>query len=63
MAILKELEEVINKKRLGCLTKLTGDFYTTIPHNFGMQKMINFLIKDENDLREKLYLVSSLIAI
>jgi len=63
MAILKEVEEVISGKVKGDLTRLSSQFYTTIPHNFGMQKMYNFIIDQEDKLRDKLYLVSSLIAI
>ena len=34
-----------------------------IPHNFGMQKMINFKINTVDLVREKMYLVNNLINI
>lgn len=47
----------------GDILKLTSDFYTMIPHNFGMQKMINFKIDTVDKVRDKMYLVNNLINI
>jgi poly [ADP-ribose] polymerase len=45
------------------LKKLSNDFYSTIPHNFGFAKMSNFIIDTEDKLKQKLDLISSLIDI
>ena len=29
------------------MSKLSGDFYTLIPHDFGFQKMSNFILNNE----------------
>ena len=50
-------------KAKGDKMKLTSEFYTMIPHNFGMQKMINFIIDTPDKVRDKLYLVNNLITI
>ena len=56
--ILREIENVITNKNTGDLTDLSSQFYTNIPHNFGFQKMSNFIIRDEKTLKEKKDLVS-----
>ena len=61
--ILKQLEEVILGKAKGDILQLTSEFYTMIPHNFGMQKMINFKIDTVDKVRDKMYLVNNLINI
>lgn len=46
--ILKELmDEIKGKCRLDKLSELSGSFYTEIPHNFGFNKMVNFVLKSE----------------
>ena len=45
------------------LSDLSSKFYTTIPHNFGRQKMRNFIINHMDTLKIKLELVSNLIDI
>lgn len=45
------------------LQDLSGSFYTYIPHEFGFQKMRNFVIDSEDTLKEKMELVSNLIDI
>lgn len=61
--VLKKIESVLQKKSTGNLTQLSGEFYTMIPHNFGMQKMSNFVIDTLDKMRDKFYLVQNLIAI
>lgn len=61
LACLKEIEEVILKKKKGDLSKLSGQFYTMIPHNFGFQKMSCHIIANDTKLKAKLQLVQSLL--
>ena len=55
--ILREIENVITNKNTGDLTDLSSQFYTNIPHNFGFQKMSNFIIRDKETLKEKMDLI------
>lgn len=57
---LRDIEKVLNGKTKGDLNALTNHFYTHIPHNFGMQKMSNFIINTHEKLKEKLELISNL---
>lgn len=61
--VLHKIQDVIEKKSTESLEALTGQFYTNIPHNFGRQKMSNFVIDDVTKLREKLDLIQNLIDI
>lgn len=61
--LLQAIENVLNKKSNEDLITLTGQFYTNIPHCFGMQKMINFLIDTDDKLKDKMDLLRNLIAI
>ena len=45
------------------LTDLSSKFYNLIPHNFGRQKMSNFIINTEKVLEAKMELISNLIDI
>jgi len=45
------------------LQYLSGEFYTNIPHNFGMKKMSLFVIDSMDKLKEKLDLIQSLVDI
>ena len=42
------------------MATLSSEFYTVIPHNFGMKNMSNFIIKTRESLKEKMDLVSNL---
>lgn len=46
-AILNKLSEAIKKKQTGEFKTLSSDFYTLIPHDFGFQKMANFVLDNE----------------
>lgn len=54
---LRQIEKVLNKKEKGDIYALSSKFYTYVPHNFGMQKMSNFVIDTIEKLKEKLELV------
>ena len=42
---------------------MCGKFYTYIPHNFGRQKMENFIIDTEDKLKDKQELIQKLVGI
>lgn len=45
--VLNQLSKAVKKKDQAAMTKLSGDFYTLIPHDFGFQKMSNFILNNE----------------
>ena len=57
---MKEIEQVIAGKKQGNLDDLSGSFYSCIPHNYGRQKMSNFVIRTNDDLKDKMDLVQNL---
>jgi len=61
--ILKKIENVINKVEKGSVADLTSDFYTYIPHNFGMKKMSLFIIDTLDKVKEKIDLIQALVDI
>ena len=61
--IIRDIENVISGKQKGNLTDLSSQFYSNIPHNFGFQKMSNFIIKDSETLKAKMDLIQNLIDI
>ena len=60
--ILKEIEYELKKKNpdRDNLKKLSSEFYTQIPHDFGFQKMANFIIDDIEKVKEKIDMISIL---
>lgn len=64
--MLKKIEVVLNEIKDGkksnesTLATLSSRFYTYIPHNFGRQKMSNFIINSFPDLNKKLELLQNL---
>jgi poly [ADP-ribose] polymerase 2/3/4 len=61
--ILSNIEQTLMKKAKYDLAKLSGEFYTLIPHNFGFQKMSNFTINTDVMLKSKLDLIQTLVDI
>jgi poly [ADP-ribose] polymerase len=58
--ILKEIEQVLNKKKKGDLSQLSSDFYTHIPHCFGFSHMSNYIITNMNTIKKKMNMLESL---
>jgi len=50
-AILNQLSEAIKKKQTNLYKQLSSDFYTLIPHDFGFQKMANFVLDNEEKVK------------
>ena len=57
---LTELLAAVKKNDNAAMTKLSGDFYTLIPHDFGFQKMSNFIINNEDKIKEKVGMLSTI---
>ena len=60
--ILKGIESELKKKSPNHenLKKYSSEFYTQIPHNFGFQKMSNFIIDTLEKVKEKIDMISVL---
>ena len=58
--ILMEIEAILDGTKKGDLYKLSGEFYTWIPHDFGFKQMSQFVINDKVKLKEKLETLESL---
>ena len=61
--ILRSIENVLAGTSKESRENLSSEFYTNIPHNFGMKKMINFLIDTNDKVKEKLDLIQNLVDI
>ena len=60
--ILKEIESELKNKKPNAenLKKYSSEFYTQIPHNFGFQKMSNFIIDTIDKVKEKIDMINVL---
>ena len=60
--ILKQIESELKSKNPSKeqLKKYSSEFYTQIPHNFGFQKMYNFIIDTIEKVKEKIDMISAL---
>lgn len=60
--ILKEIEVELKKKSPShsVLSNLSSQFYTKIPHNFGFQRMENFILDTKEKLKAKIEMIESL---
>ena len=54
------MEEVKGKKRRDFIERFTSDFYSEIPHDFGFQRMQNFILDNEQKVKKKLEMLQSL---
>lgn len=61
--ILRNIELCLAKKSKTSLEDLSSQFYTFIPHNFGMAKMSQFIINTPEKVKEKLELIQNLVDI
>lgn len=70
--VLGKLSDIFNKiskgkstldKEMTEVKKLSSEFYTYIPHNFGFQKMENFILKTDEMVKQKLELINNLVEI
>ena len=54
------MEEIKAKKRHEVIQRLSSDFYSEIPHDFGFQRMQNFILDTETKVKGKLEMLQSL---
>eukprot|EP00250_Pteridium_aquilinum_P005423 c15513_g1_i1 orf=287-2428(+) len=57
---LKQIAAVLDGSATGSLERLSSDFYTVIPHDFGFKRMSNFIIDTNGKLKRKLEMVEAL---
>ena len=60
--ILKQIESELKSKKVDQqnLKKYSSDFYSQIPHDFGFQKMANFIIDTLEKVKEKIDMIAVL---
>jgi poly [ADP-ribose] polymerase len=58
--VLKKLAEVINGTAEGTVNALSDEFYSIIPHDFGFQRMSEFVLRTNDDVKKKLEMLQSL---
>ncbi len=52
--ILTDLSEEVKKNNKEAISKLTNEFYSYIPHDFGFQHMSNFVLNTPEKVKAKL---------
>ena len=62
-SILRNIEDAIKNNQHAKLADYSSQFYTNIPHNFGMQKMQTFIIRTMEQVKEKYDLITNLLDI
>lgn len=60
LEVLKEIETALNGNKRNDLEGLSSRFYSLIPHDFGFQKMANFIINTQEKLKQKVEMLDSL---
>lgn len=58
--VLSKLSDAVKKKDRAEMSKLSGDFYTLIPHDFGFQKMSNFILDNDEKVKEKIKMLETI---
>lgn len=58
--VLNSLSGAIKKKDHQQIKSLSGQFYSLIPHDFGFQKMINFILDTEEKVKQKLDMLAAI---
>ena len=54
------MDEIKGKKRRDIIERLSSDFYSEIPHDFGFARMQNFILDSEQKIKTKLEMLQSL---
>lgn len=52
--VLKQLSDAIKLNKTGEYGPLSSKFYSLIPHDFGFQKMSNFILKNSEEVQKKI---------
>lgn len=57
---MNKLTKAIKNKKTDEYSELSGQFYTLIPHDFGFQKMANFVLNNDEKVKEKLKMLETI---
>ena len=60
LEVLKQIETALNTNKRNELEGLSSRFFSLIPHDFGFQKMANFIINTQEKLKQKIEMLDSL---
>lgn len=52
--VLSKLSDAVKRKSVDEMRKLSSEFYTLIPHDFGFAKMSNFILDNDEKVKEKI---------
>lgn len=58
--VLSNLAKAIKDKNYQDMKSLSSQFYSLIPHDFGFQKMINFILDTEAKVKQKLDMLDTI---
>ena len=58
--VLSGLSTAIKQKKHDDIKSLSSQFYSLIPHDFGFQKMINFILDTEEKVKQKLDMLAAI---
>jgi len=58
--VLSNLSTAIKQKKHDEVKSLSSQFYSLIPHDFGFQKMINFILDTEEKVKQKLDMLAAI---
>ncbi|KAL4475025.1 hypothetical protein ABPG74_001721 [Tetrahymena malaccensis] len=58
--VLNELMDAIKNNETSKCEKLSSQFYSHIPHDFGFSKMSNFILRSEEQVKQKLDMLQNL---
>ncbi|EAR86414.2 poly(ADP-ribose) polymerase family WGR domain protein (macronuclear) [Tetrahymena thermophila SB210] len=58
--VLNELMEAIKNNETSQFERLSSSFYSYIPHDFGFQKMSHFILRSEEQVKQKLEMLQNL---
>ncbi|EAR83835.2 poly(ADP-ribose) polymerase family WGR domain protein (macronuclear) [Tetrahymena thermophila SB210] len=58
--VLKDLLDAVKNNKVSDYGRYSSQFYSLIPHDFGFQKMSNFILKTEEQVRKKLSMLQDL---
>ena len=58
--VLSKLSDAVKKKSVDEMRKLSSEFYTLIPHDFGFAKMSNFILDNDEKVKEKIKMLQTI---
>ena len=58
--VLSKLSDAVKRKSVDEMRKLSSEFYTLIPHDFGFAKMSNFILDNDEKVKEKIKMLQTI---